>query len=303
MDVANATSSETYRVECTCDTTHRDGSFHEMYYSADPAPGMAYTQTKNGLAFYYINEDIDVGTKIYVLNAGYKNVPFEHVSNQATTTNHVCEGSKTSAVGIWLQTGTDSQLSFRVKRSINGTVIIPPTDVALVYANISSNSVRGDVVAKVRISGSLSAPQSCTINADQDIYFDFDSIPASDFSTTVGQAITSRKITKTVDVECTGMGDSRTQGVDISFSGTDRNADNSMVVTDNEDVGIKVYNKFDNEISVLNGILAADMGRTTIIGRKSGSVTFSAAPASLTGSRPKPGKFTASATLTIEFTN
>ncbi|EFN7774224.1 fimbrial protein, partial [Escherichia coli] len=31
-----------------------------------------------------------------------------------------------------------------------------------------------------------------------------------------------------------------------------------------------------------------------------GSVTFSAAPASLTGARPSPGQFTATATITVE---
>ncbi|MGS5205693.1 fimbrial protein, partial [Escherichia coli] len=34
--------------------------------------------------------------------------------------------------------------------------------------------------------------------------------------------------------------------------------------------------------------------------QKSGSVTFSAAPASLTGARPAPGQFTATATITVE---
>ncbi len=47
---------------------------------------MVYSTTASGLAFYYLNEYVDVGTKISVLNAGYTAVPFEHVSNQATTT-------------------------------------------------------------------------------------------------------------------------------------------------------------------------------------------------------------------------
>lgn len=303
MDIANATSSESYSVKCDCDTSHRDGQFHEIFYTADPAPGIVYDQTINGLAFYYLNEYVDVGTRIYVLNAGYTGVPFEHVSNQAKTTNHQCEGSGTSAIGINLQTGTDAQLSFRIKRSISGTMTIPSTDIAVVYANISSNTNRGSIIAKVRISGSLMAPQSCTIDAGQDIIFDFDTLPAADFSSTPGQAIASRKISKKVDVACTGMGDERTQGVEISFKGTDRSTDNSMVATSNQDVGIKIYDKNNAEINVNNGILPADMNGTTILGRKSGSATFSAAPASLTGTRPQPGAFTASATLTIEFTN
>ncbi|HFC9671975.1 fimbrial protein [Salmonella enterica] len=302
-DIAEATSSESYSVKCECDLAHHNGTFHEIYYTADPAPGMKYDMTRSGLAFYYLNEYVDVGTKIYVLNAEYNGVPFEHVSNQTKTTDHTCSGSGTSGANINLQTGTNARLSFHIKRSINGTVVIPATDIAVLYAGISSSASRGDIIAKVRISGSLSAPQSCSINADQTIYVDFDTISASDFSSTVGQAITSRKITKTVDVECTGMGDARMQGVDVSFTGTERSADDSMVVTSNEDVGIKVYNKNGTEINVNNGNLPADMENTSLMGHKNGSVTFSAAPASLTGARPKPGTFTASATLTIEFTN
>ncbi|ELE8943328.1 fimbrial protein, partial [Escherichia coli] len=210
IDIANATSSENYSVLCNCDSKHSNGAYHEIYYTADPAPGMVYSTTASGLAFYYLNEYVDVGTKISVLNAGYTAVPFEHVSNQATTTDHTCQGNKTTAVGVSLKTGADAKISFRIKRSINGTVVIPITDIALLYANISSTTTRGEAIAKVRISGSLTAPQSCQINAGQVIYFDFDTIPASEFSSTAGQAITSRKITKTVSIECTGMGYERT---------------------------------------------------------------------------------------------
>ncbi len=84
------------------------------------------------------------------------------------------------------------------------------------------------------------------------IYFDFDTIPASEFSSTAGQAITS-KIAKTVSIECTGMGDERTQKVDASFTGTNRSSDDTMVATDNADVGIKIYNKSNAEVSVNNG--------------------------------------------------
>ena len=69
-----------------------------------------------------------------------------------------------------------------------------------------------------------------------------------------------------------------------------------MVVTSNSNVGIKIYDK----IKVNGGELPTDMGKSTVYGEKSGSVTFSAAPASLTGARPAPGQFTATATITVE---
>ncbi|EHK4177556.1 TPA: fimbrial protein, partial [Escherichia coli] len=53
-------------------------------------------------------------------------------------------------------------------------------------------------------------------------------------------------------------------------------------------------------INVNGGELPTDMGKSNVFGEKAGSVTFSAAPASLTGARPAPGTFTATATITIE---
>ncbi len=62
-----------------------------------------------------------------------------------------------------------------------------------------------------------------------------------------------------------GDGDERTQKVDASFTGTNRSSDDTMVATDNADVGIKIYNKSNAEVSVNNGKLPADMGNTTLL--------------------------------------
>ncbi|MGU4351693.1 fimbrial protein, partial [Escherichia coli] len=91
-----------------------------------------------------------------------------------------------------------------------------------------------------------------------------------------------------------------TDDISTSFYATEPNTDNSMVVTSNSNVGIKIYDKNNKEIKVNGGELPTDMGKSTVYGEKSGSVTFSAAPASLTGARPAPGQFTATATITVE---
>ena len=47
-------------------------------------------------------------------------------------------------------------------------------------------------------------------------------------------------------------------------------------------------------------VIGNNIANVNTVGFKSGSVTFSAAPASLTGARPAPGQFTATATITVE---
>ena len=78
-------------------------------------------------------------------------------------------------------------------------------------------------------------------------------------------------------------------------------SDNSMIATDNEDVGIKVYDKYNREVNTNGGALEAETTKIPdIMGDTLGTLTFSSAPASATGARPKPGQFNATATLTIE---
>jgi P pilus assembly protein, pilin FimA len=297
IDIAEATAADTYKVTCTCDSAHRlTKKFTAIYYTADPSNSLIYDKKISGISFYNLNEYLDVGVKIFIKNVGYTAVPFEHVSNQSTA-SHACD----SKTGIELDTGSSAMLSFYIKKSITGEVTIPLTEVALVYGGISSNLSRGDVLANVKIKGSITAPQECDIDDGQIIKVDFGEIPASEFSGTRGAAVMSKKVKKTVSVSCTGL--ERTQKVSADFNATSASIDGSMIKTSNSDVGIKVYDENDKEISVNGGDLQTDMGKTSVLGKTTGTITFSAAPASMTGSRPKPGSFTADATLTLEFTN
>ncbi|HBD2036785.1 TPA: fimbrial protein, partial [Escherichia coli] len=155
-------------------------------------------------------------------------------------------------------------------------------------------------MADVYIRGDITAPQSCEINSLRPINFDFKEIPAADFSSVAGSTVTTHKITKTVTIECENLGILNTDDISTSFYATEPSTDNSMVVTSNPNVGIKIYDKNNKEINVNGGELPTDMGKSNVFGEKAGSVTFSAAPASLTGARPAPGTFTATATITIE---
>ncbi|HFO8473253.1 TPA: fimbrial protein, partial [Escherichia coli] len=201
-----------------------------------------------------------------------------------------------------ISSGAKAIIYFYIKKTFAGKLIIPETLVAKLYGTISRDTPvdYSQPMADVYIRGDITAPQSCEINSLRPINFDFKEIPAADFSSVVGSTVTTHKITKTVTIECENLGILNTDDISTSFYATEPSTDNSMVVTSNPNVGIKIYDKNNKEINVNGGELPTDMGKSTVFGEKAGSVTFSAAPASLTGARPAPGTFTATATITIE---
>ncbi len=73
------------------------------------------------------------------------------------------------------------------------------------------------------------------------------------------------------------------------FYATEPSTDNSMVVTSNPNVGIKIYDKNNKEINVNGGELPTDMGKSNVFGEKAGSVTlfFLLLLQAYTGARPR----------------
>lgn len=298
----------TYPVRCHCDDTHggsgQQTAFFPIFYIGDAAPGMVLDRNLNGLNYYVLNDYLSVGVEVFIIHSQYAAIPFDHLSNESTSPQHTC-GAGNNGSTINLDSGRSAKLSFYVRHSITGTVTIPTTDVAWLYAGMSDHFPRTTPVSKVTIHGQLTAPQNCELTPNQTIDVDFHKINSSEFSSTAGTIIAGRKIKTEVQVSCTGMEDmSATENVSASMVAADRSADATMIVTSNPDVGIKIFDKNDRPVNVDGGNLPADMSAIDRAGKTDGSVTFYSAPASLTGAKPAPDNgFTATATLIIEFTN
>ncbi|EGO9055220.1 fimbrial protein [Escherichia coli] len=292
------TNGGSYPAHCHCDTG-TVGEFPYIYYTARINESLSYAGVHSNLNYYNLNSHLDVGMAIDLLGVGFVNAPFEyHANNPSGTTVYKC--SRVDPLSI--SSGAKAQVYFYIKKPFAGKLIIPETLIAKLYGTISRDTPvdYSKPMAEVYIRGDITAPQSCEINSLQPINFDFSTIPASDFSSVVGSAVSASKITRTVTIECVNLGILNKDEITTSFYATESSSDNSMVVTSNPNVGIKIYDKNNREINVNGGELSTDMGATSVYGDKAGSVTFSAAPASLTGARPAPGTFTATATITLE---
>ncbi len=290
------TNGASYPGHCHCDTG-TIGEFPYIYYTAKINEALASSGAHSGLNYYNLNPNLDVGMAIDILGVGFVNAPFEYKPNKP---GQLYKCSRTDPLTI--SSGAKAQVYFYIKKTFVGKVTIPLTLIVKLYGTISDDTPvdYSQAMADVYIHGDITAPGSCNINGIQVINFDFKDIPASYFSSTKGTPVMTHKITKTVTIECQNMGPASTNDISTSFYATEPNSDNSMVVTSNPDVGVKIYNKNDTEININGGELPTDMGETNYLGKKTGSVTFSAAPASLTGARPAPGQFNATATISFE---
>ncbi|EQV87957.1 hypothetical protein G893_04179 [Escherichia coli KOEGE 71 (186a)] len=285
-----------YPGRCHCNTGPLD-RFPFVYYTARINDALSFAGVHSNLNYYNLNPNLDVGIAIDILGVGMVNAPFEYQPNKPSA-SYDCGRIEP----LNFSSGARAQIYFYIKKTFVGKLIIPETKISTLYATISRDTPvdYSQPLADVYIRGDITAAQTCEINNLQPIYFDFKEIPAADFSSVAGSAVTTHKITKTVTIECENLGLLNTDDITTSFYATESSTDNSMVVTSNPNVGVKIYDKNNKEIKVNGGELSTDMGKTTVYGEKAGSVTFSAAPASLTGARPAPGTFTATATITVE---
>ncbi|EEV0908548.1 fimbrial protein [Escherichia coli] len=292
------TNGDSYPAHCHCNTGNV-GEFPYIYYTARINDALSYSGVHSNLNYYNLNPHLDVGVAIELLGVGYVNVPFDyHANDPDVSTVYNCGREEP----LKISSGARAKIYFYIKKPFTGKLTIPTTLVAKLYGTISRDTPvdYSQPMANVYVRGDITAPQTCEINSLQPINFDFSTIPAADFSSVAGSAISARKITKTVTIKCENLGILNTDDITTSFYATEPSTDNSMVKTSNPNVGVKIYDKNNREISVNGGELPTDMGPSTVYGEKAGHVTFSAAPASLTGARPVPGTFTATATITIE---
>ncbi|EOW1111107.1 fimbrial protein, partial [Enterobacter kobei] len=252
---------------------------------------------RNNISYYYLNKYLDIGLQIYILGVGYTTVPFDHLPNDIGGT-YRCHNGVSSQTTFY--SGGSGFIYLYVKKQFTGTITIPSMVMANIYATIDPRTVSNEIISDVIVQGSVTVPQTCEIDEGQAIMIDFKSILASEFSANRGQAVSSRKITRQVNIKCSNMMFTDTLGA--TFHASAATADSTMVATDNPDVGIKIYDKHNREINVNGGELEAETTKmpVTLEGETLGTLTFSSAPASATGSRPAPGPFNGTATLTIE---
>lgn len=267
-----------YSVQCDCATRP------ETLFKAETLPMSKYVAHINGSQFFKINDALAVATKIFILNQGLVNVPFVDVSNNYNSANG-CGVVTANALS-----GGQGNLLLYITKPLSGTITIPKTPIVKLYGTTIRGSYSTIPMAVVYLQGSITVPQSCTVNAGNVIQVNFDGIKASAISS-LGATGAEKMIN--INLSCSNISDG--DQVVLSLTGTPDKNDSNMLATSNSDIGIKIKDSNANIISPNGTLFNPDFDFSA----QQGDVTLYAAPVNTSGARPVSGIFNATATINI----
>jgi type 1 fimbria pilin len=303
LDQEMDSGGEGYHIACDCtekDATGTSGVL--LMYMLDTPLASGHST-----GYYKLNDHLDVMTSITLPQNGNVRVPTSSALGDKThhrdsDNNGVCTVQNTQET---LTTGSQGQITLYITTPFIGQLIIPPTEIAAVYASSGTSVVsappRGNPIAHVWLSGTLTVPQSCEINKGETISVNLGYISAGKFTqiTQPPAGYTPPEIAIEYDCTRNGLpvipnGDKLT----MMLEGNDVQGEYYLVArrrpSDNKpDVGIEVKNETGTSIPFISGVLPMNQNG---IGR----IVLRAYPINLLGGLLDSGDFDAIATLRVD---
>lgn len=195
--------------------------------------------------------------------------------------------------------------TFHIKKPILGKEVIPSTLVVqnyacLYYGSGSCDAGSAQLVSNIWLSGSLSAPLSCTINEGSTIEVDLGNIVSKQFRVKglppMGYALKNVDITYHCDDNAVGN-DNRIK-LTLSADQGVEDSSNPLIakMLNRDDVGVRVFTQDDKNVQ-LDGSYEFPV---TMDEQGNGSVKIKAAPVSTTSATPEPGKFEGNVTVKMD---
>ncbi|MEA9393713.1 fimbrial protein [Lelliottia amnigena] len=195
--------------------------------------------------------------------------------------------------------------TFYIKKPIIGKEAIPSTLVVqnytcLYFGSGSCSFSDAQQVSNIWLSGSLSAPLSCTINEGSTIEVDFGNIVSKQFSgrsrPPQGYALKNVDISYHCDNNAVGNNDRIKLTLTADQGVVDSSDPLIAKMLDKEDVGVRVYDE-NNQSVALDGTFEFPMPMDD---QGNGVVRIKAAPVSTTSKTPEPGKFEGNVTVKMD---
>ncbi|MGE9552895.1 fimbrial protein [Erwinia amylovora] len=268
----------------TCDN---GGTYSADYI--DTNSDLPVYEVADNVTWYKINDYIAMSSQGYV--AGnvnkYFNVPFIE-SNQ-------CNQAKCPPSAPY-SSGSQGTVSLLIIKPFVG---IAPFNSVLNYTKISTNKdtvESGPYMSEVIISGYISSPQSCELNAGQVISMDFGNIGASSFSD-AGAGNRPAGVnpqTRSIGIKCKNMDAQAMLSMRIEATNVSGNA----IISDNPDLGFVIGNSSHEPLTPnnINSKIPFQLDDNA-----AATVPISAWPVSVTGNTPAEGKFTSEGYLRVDF--
>lgn len=144
-------------------------------------------------------------------------------------------------------------------------------------------------VERLNISGSITIPGYCDFSADQVTDVDFGNIAAPDIASK-GDSTNSKRVN--FDVECSADSGAKVQ---IKLTGDADSSDSSVLKTNLNNVGVKIYDNENKAINVNGGILPITLDAAS----GTGSTYITAFPYHTDDANPEIGSFSAQLTANV----
>lgn len=197
------------------------------------------------------------------------------------------------------------RFSLYVKKPIIGEEIINPTLVAQGYACLyigggTCESSDAQLVSNIWLSGKITAPLSCTINAGSTIEVDLGTLNRNQFVTpgATPQNYTLRNVD--ISYHCDGLTADDNDKIKLTLTADQGVVDGSQSyiarLIDRDDLGVRMFD-VNNQNVVLDG--STDFP-VSLDEQGNGVIRMKAAPVSTTASKPAPGSFEGNMTVKMD---
>ena len=274
---ASWSRSASARIYCDAPTSKR-------FFTGKSA--LPVSSVDSGKTWYNVNEYLDTA-----VSTKGRYIPFADVGAGTASDN---------GKNMALYFGTNGYIDVRFKKAFIGTTTFNSLHIADIYMSKKRGVYSPIPLLSVFLSGSVTVPQNCTINAGAVIRVDLGSMYNTDF-TTAGQKPAS-VTPKAVHVPISCNYGASIANLTMRVEGTPSQEISSALQTDNKDVGVIVADSkgtplrpgdFSSNIPL--SLDAVDSDNYT------SDVMLQVWPISTTGLSPAEGTFTALATLRIDF--
>jgi len=247
------------------------------------------THTINNIQYIKLNDYLEAGIKITDSVVGSYYPPANYVK-MGTDPDTV---PKNRAFPV---RDHDLDFNFRIIKPFVGKVSYSLTPAFLVYVTTEKTDPLTSVVYTISYSGTVTVPQSCTLNAGQIISIDFGDIGAAAFQ----QAGAGNKPyginpqTRNIGIQCKSIGGEALLSLRVEANKAVGNA----IVSDNPDLGFIIA---DSKLNPLKPNNIDSKIPFVLDDNAAANVPISAWPVSVTGKKPAEGKFTSEGYLRVDF--
>jgi type 1 fimbria pilin len=280
------------KFSCDCDPDDPNAD----YSWATGVTSLTPTITVGNKPYYYVNEYIDAATMVSRGSGlGTAYVPFviDALSiDGSPMVKTYCKNINNTPL-LWGFKGT---LSLRVKKPFIGEVVIPPTEVARIYVSWR-NQISGATppVTRIVLSGIITVPENCEINAGQIINVQFADADASDFHTAGQRPASVPPKINTLSYQCNGIYGSK--NIAIRFIAEPNASYASSIKTSDNNIGIVIEDSNGTVVTPNSGMIPITLDPIN----SNGSVTIKSYPVSATGNTPALGSYSGMATIRVDF--